>query len=128
MEKDHGSCGSVLYFKGELVGYAQCAPKSAFPKIQKSHQTSTDSEIWYISCIFIDSTIPSRRKSQFVKLFLDDTLNKLNEKGVKLVQVSAPIRDGTISSTPFDWEYYKTQGFKEIERDNEYVVGELILD
>ncbi len=127
IEEKHGTCANVVYYKKDLVGFIQYAPKTVFPKLEEETLGSTETGNWYISCIYIDFGIESKERKRLVKLCLEYVIKDLKNRGLEAVQISAPIEKETLSSTPFDWDFYKKIGFIEVSRDSEWVLGKIKL-
>lgn len=124
----YGSCANVIYWKGELVGFAQYAPKSEFPKLKKLDGKNYDPKQWYISCLFItdrnENLNGEDRKNLAVKL-LNYVIELLIERGVESVEISPAIKSETLSSTIYNWSFYKKLGFEEVSRGKEFVVANI---
>lgn len=127
MQQKYGACGNLLYYKGKLVGFAQYAPQKEFHKLEKLKQENSKDDIWYISCIYINPKTKSSLKKKLVKLFLEYIIKSLKSRKIKLVEISAALQDGTISSIPYSWKFYEDIGFKKTSEDKEYAVGVLNL-
>ncbi|MBD3329548.1 hypothetical protein GF357_03575 [Candidatus Dojkabacteria bacterium] len=128
MKLKYGNCANVLYHDQNLVGYIQYAPKKEFPKLEELEAKSTDTGDWYISCIYIDDIVSKEDKKSFTLLLIKHVILDLKKRKAKAAQISAPIKEGIISSTPFNWGFYEKIGFVEIGHDEEYVVGKLNLN
>jgi hypothetical protein len=136
VQKKHGTCANVVYLKKDLVGFIQYAPISEFPKIEKeitpsittnpNTKPSTDvaGNNWYIACIYLDQAINTQKAKKLTRLSLKYVINSLKSRDIDSVQLSAPIQSETLSSIPFDWQFYADVGFKEVDRDEQWVLGE----
>jgi hypothetical protein len=127
MEKKYGTCANVVYYKNDLIGFLQYAPKQEFPKLKEEPGDTEPSNDWYIACIYVDSGIPEETRKKIVRLSLKYILKSLGKRQIETAQISAPIDAETLSSTPYNWEFYESLGFDEIDRDNEWVLGRIKL-
>ena len=128
MKLKYNDCAYVLYYKKDLVGYIQFAPKKEFPRLEELEEKSVQLDAWYISCIYLIPGIKEPAKKELVSFFFDYVLKELKKRGVKKVQISPAIKEGTISSTQYTWEFYEKFGFEKIGGDDEYVVSEKVLN
>lgn len=127
MQKKYGDCGNLVYYNGKLVGFVQYAPKKEFSRLDELETGSTNSDSWYISCIYVDKSVSSKTKERIVVLLLRYILRSLKNRGVTTVEISAPIKKDTISSNTFTWDFYQEYGFTKKGRDDKYVVGYMKL-
>ena len=122
----YGCCANVVYWKGDLVGYSQYAPKKEFQKLKKLEGENFDSDQWYISCVFITDKkkkLDESKREQLAVKLLNYVLGILKERGISSIEISPALDADTLSSTVFDWEFYKQFGFEEVSRDEEFVVA-----
>jgi hypothetical protein len=127
MRKKYGECGKLLYVRGKLVSFIQFAPKTEFPKLKESQQDSTNTDVWYISCIYINIESKEAKKQEYIKLLIKYVLQDLSQRGVKRVETFAPKEKGIISSMPLTWKFYEEIGFKRVSQDDDYILGAVRL-
>ncbi len=128
MEKKSGTCANIIYYKDNLVGFLQYAPKQEFPKLKEETGDTALTDDWYIACIYVDCDIPEEKRKRIIRLSLRYVLKSLRQRQIETAQISAPINAKTLSSNPYNWEFYKSLGFNEISRDDEWVLGQIKLN
>ena len=122
MEGKYGSCGKILYFKGLPVGFAQFAPKSEFIKLEDFEKGCTKTDAWYISCLAIQKKYQNKGLGS---LLLDNVLKDLKQRGVKKLQACGVERGDASDFSSGYWKMYENRGFMKVDRDGEYIVGEI---
>lgn len=125
MNKEYGSCGKILYYKGEPVGFAQFAPKKEFIKLEDLQKGSTDTDAWYIACIVIKKNFQGKGLG---KVLVNEVLEDLKKRGIRRVQVCGKRSGDASDFSSGYWSMYKEFGFKEIGGGKDYKVGEKKLN
>jgi ribosomal protein S18 acetylase RimI-like enzyme len=124
LDKYKLSCGMILYYKGKPVGFTQYAPKKEFIKLEDFSKNSTNTDVWYISCIAIKKRYQGKG---FGSILLKKVLNYLKENGVKAVQACGQIKGDANNVSGGYWSMYEKFGFRKISEDSGFAVGELKL-
>lgn len=127
MREKHGDCGYLIYSDGELAGFIQVAPQKELLKLKEFNENADKSDAWYLTCIYVYKEIDANLKMQIVKRSLKFIFNELKSRGVKIIGMSAPIIEGTISSMPFSWDFYEKEGFIIKSKGDEYAEGYIKL-
>lgn len=125
MNKKYGmSCGLILYYDNKPIGYAQFAPKSELIKLEDYQDGACNSDAWYIACLAI---LKDYHGKGFGKKLLKEVLKYLKQNEIKTVQGCGKISGDASKISSGYWSMYRKEGFKEIGRDKDIVVGELRL-
>jgi hypothetical protein len=75
--------GYLLYDGTEPIGWCQCCPRDAIPKIRQTYNLVPDPRIWAVSCFFI---LARYREIGLAQHFLDKIIEDLISRDVTHIQ------------------------------------------
>jgi GNAT superfamily N-acetyltransferase len=111
--------GLLAYESGIPVAWISIAPKSEFPRMQKSRimQTNFDGEVWCITCVLVGAEYRSMGLSEtLVKAAVDFAFNY----GADCVEAFPTVTGGKKLPPPFIWKglpaMYLRNGFEIISK------------
>ena len=109
-----GPSGKLAYQNGIVVGWAQYAPRSCFPKASAYHTTPSD-DAYLISCLAIR---PEYRHRGIGEILLRAIIDYLRARGLKAVETFARKENANNPSGPV--ELYLKAGFR-TKSDDEFI-------
>jgi ribosomal protein S18 acetylase RimI-like enzyme len=107
-----GPSGKIAYQDGVVVGWAQCAPASCFPRVTSYH-TYPSEDAFLISCLAVK---PDHRNRGIGMILLKAVINDLRARKLKAVETFA--RKGNANNPSGPAELYLKAGFK-VKTDDE---------
>ena len=102
----YGPCGKLAYDGDKVVGWAQYAPATCFPRAGGYHARPS-SDAYLITCLAV---APQYRNQGVGTTLLSSIVEDLRERGVTAVETFAKKSDSNNPSGPVG--LYLTQGFK----------------
>src|SRR3989304_313897 len=88
--KDFGSCGKIVYYDDQPVGYAQYAPSTCLPNISAYESKSVgklEEGVVFLSCLYVtDPTLRGRGVGTQLLLNIIETLRR---KGFRAIETYA---------------------------------------
>ena len=102
----YGSCGKLVYEDDRVIGWAQYAPASCFPRAGGYHTHPSD-DAYLITCLAV---APSHRGRGVATWLLSTIIRDLEERGVTAVETFAKRNDANNPSGPVG--LYLKLGFK----------------
>jgi GNAT superfamily N-acetyltransferase len=102
----YGPCGKLVYDGDQVIGWAQYAPATCFPRAGGYH-TRPSSDAFLITCLVV---APSHRHAGIATLLLSSIIRDLEERGITAVETFAKRKGPENPSGPVG--LYLKQGFK----------------
>jgi len=125
--KEFGTCGKIVYQKGNPIAYAQYAPAARLPGI-KDYETKAvgklEEGVIFLSCLFI--TYEAMRDKGVGKALLQNIIEDLKRRGFKALETFARRSEADNPSGPM--KFYIKNGFHVKDNTNpEYPLVRLYL-
>lgn len=115
--KDFGSCGKIVYYDDQPVGYAQYAPSTCLPNISAYESKSVgklEEGVVFLSCLYVtDPTLRGRGVGTQLLLNIIETLRR---KGFRAIETYARRDQADNPSGPM--AFYVKNGFHIKDRTN----------
>ena len=125
--KQFGTCGKIVYHKGEPVAYAQYAPAARLPNINDYEAKAVgkpEEGVVFLSCLFI--TNETMRDKGVGKALLQNIVEDLRRRGFKTIETFARRSEADNPSGPM--KFYVENGFHVKDNTNpEYPLMRLYL-
>lgn len=127
LEKKYGPCCKVIMKNDTIIGFTMFVPKKELHKLESLSPGSTNTDAWYIPCIFISKDHANKRE-EIETFVVHEILKILKTRDAQKVQIfGANTEKNSENISTSSWDMYEKLGFNKIWKDEEITVGEILL-